>query len=288
MDLTEKVTIDQLATFLLDKFPVQDAEEWDNVGLIRGDGDSALTGIAIALNATPASVDAAAKAECNVLVTHHPPFLGEYPERPPHDAPILDVSLAQGTLAKAEELNIALIVLHTNLDVSHEAMQLPAELTDYEYAGRLILPTDCTCPSHYQGETVLQGCYGSILNTKNDSADNIATLFAQSFHCRARILGKDGRNLKEYVPGNVVFCPGSLDESLGKAALKRGIDIIVCGEAHYHTALELVLAGATLIELGHDASEEPYIGLLEHIISGAFSHLKIVCIETKPLLMSVK
>lgn len=341
MDLKDGAPVAQLCAYLLHKFPGRDAEPWDNVGLLQGDGAAPVNGIAIALNATPETVISAAHAGCNVLVTHHPAFLGKRPQLSFRDTNALDVSLGAATLAKAHKLGISLIALHTNLDVSDEAVRLPAKLTGYEYLDRLtqpaqqkssyqtkpvcylqtalkafarktyegfakVLTPDSSRPSsrsslpsslsssfkplfnYFYDRSCLRGSYGGILNTRSDSADKIAQVFATSYHCHAEILSTDAQNLNKYLPHKVAFCSGSLDGSLGRVALKRGIDLIVCGEVHYHTALELVLAGATLIELGHDASEEPYAMLLDEVITQALPHDKIVRIEASPLLVSVE
>lgn len=337
METTYITTVGQLSAFLLSAFPATDAEPWDNVGLLQGDARTHLKGVAIALNATPHTVEASAQEGCNVLVSHHPAFLGERPALPSRDAHGLDLSIAQTTLAKAQELGVAMISLHTNMDVSDEAIRLPGHLTGYGFIDRLVDPAEQECsrsaktfqhrftaikafakeiPGYFtrvfarsssstslnvlpmptysslanirQAQGSLRGCYGGIFSSSDDSVEKIAETFAESFHCHAQILGDGTLSVAKHNPTSMAFCSGSLDENLGIAALKRGVSLIVCGEVHYHTALNLVLAGATLIELGHDASEEPYVPLLHELISTALSDHKIASIEGRPLLMSVK
>lgn len=44
--------------------------------------------------------------------------------------------------------------------------------------------------------------------------------------------------------------------------VKRGIDVLVCGEVKYHAALEASQQGLCIIELGHDVSELPFARIL--------------------------
>ncbi len=339
METIDITTVGQLSAFLLNMFPATDAEPWDNVGLLQGDARAHLKGVAIALNATAKTIEESAQEGCNVLVSHHPAFLGKRPTLPSRDAYGLDTSIAQATLAKARELDVAIIALHTNLDVSDEAIRLPGHLTGYDFIERVIDPaqqercrfsktfrhrstaikafikdipgyltrtlarssSSSSAPSnllsapirgnlanfpHAQGS--LRGCYGGIFSSSGDSVAKIAESFADRFQCHAQILGAGTLSLARRNPVRMAFCSGSLDKNLGIAALKREVNLIVCGEVHYHTALDLILSGATLIELGHDASEEPYVPLLRELISSVLTNHKIVSIKGKPLLMRVK
>ena len=72
---TFNMTIGGLEKALLKEFPAEDAEKWDRTGLLVGERSLPVTRVAVALDATPAAVAAAAEAGANVLLTHHPAFL---------------------------------------------------------------------------------------------------------------------------------------------------------------------------------------------------------------------
>ncbi|PKQ69698.1 Nif3-like dinuclear metal center hexameric protein [Raineya orbicola] len=84
-------------------------ESYDNAGLIYGNLEANITGILISLDITEAILDEAIRANCNLIVAHHPivfkplkTFTGKnYVER---------------VLIKAIRQNIALYAIHTNLD----------------------------------------------------------------------------------------------------------------------------------------------------------------------------
>lgn len=65
----------ELEAALLAHFPCEDAESWDHVGLSVGEPDAEVTGVAIALDPTPAAVEDAHDGGANVLLTHHPVYL---------------------------------------------------------------------------------------------------------------------------------------------------------------------------------------------------------------------
>ena len=65
----------ELERALLARYPKNDAESWDHVGLSVGDPAAEITGVACALDATEANVQRALEAGANVLLTHHPVYI---------------------------------------------------------------------------------------------------------------------------------------------------------------------------------------------------------------------
>lgn len=118
---SEHVTTGELAKALERRFPAAWAEEWDNVGLVAGERADPVRGVLVTLDATAEAVERAVAAGANVLVTHHPPYLG---------APtVVRAAGAAGALEAAVRLGVAIIALHTNLDRSPEgASALPEAL----------------------------------------------------------------------------------------------------------------------------------------------------------------
>ena len=52
--------------------PADLAESWDNSGLQVGEPAAEVSRIMVALDATPAIIESALQADCQLLVTHHP------------------------------------------------------------------------------------------------------------------------------------------------------------------------------------------------------------------------
>lgn len=98
-----------LADALGERFPLDWAESWDNVGLTVGDPGASLTGVVVTLDATAEGVALAVAQGANMLVTHHPAVL-EMPDR------IMAGRGPSGALEAAVRSGVALYHAHTNLD----------------------------------------------------------------------------------------------------------------------------------------------------------------------------
>ena len=78
---------------------------WDNVGLLVGEPDSAVTGILVTLDVTPAAVAQALEMRMNCIVSHHPIIFHPLKHISARDA--AGLCLANG---------ISVISAHTNYD----------------------------------------------------------------------------------------------------------------------------------------------------------------------------
>lgn len=271
------VTVGDVERYLFSCFPRRDAEVWDRVGLSIGKRKHEVHRIACALNPTPKTIEEAAKRGCNLLVTHHPLFLNP----PKHVSEnLLESGLAGASIAAARKADIAIISMHTNLDVSDVAIRLPGELCGWPFEKRLVQPKKST----FLPSQVLRGSYGGVFNIENLSSHKVLNKLARAYDTHIVV---QGTRMPSRL-SRIAFCSGSLPTAIGKIALKQGIQLIVGGEIGYHQALEIGLAGATLITLGHDSSEEPYAHLLAKLLARAYGPTKIETITEKPLVMSVK
>ncbi|NTU70308.1 MAG: hypothetical protein HGB10_00565 [Coriobacteriia bacterium] len=104
------------------RFPQEWAEDWDRVGLLAGDPEREVTGVALALDPTRGAIEYAARHGANVLLTHHPAFLTPPKWLTPGRG-------SAGVVFTALDAGVALINAHTNLDRSPLAgTLLPAAL----------------------------------------------------------------------------------------------------------------------------------------------------------------
>lgn len=65
----------------------------------------------------------------------------------------------------------------------------------------------------------------------------------------------------------VATATGSASSLIGDA-LAAGAHALVCGEVRYHDAVDAAEAGLAIVEIGHDVSEWPLVGLLGSVVSG--------------------
>lgn len=234
--------IRELEQRLFDRYPATDAESWDHVGLSVGDPSEEVTAVACALDATEANVRRAHELGANVLLTHHPVYI----KAPDCFAPAAtDIPQSASTLYAAAQLGVAIISNHTNLDRSHAARRAPAEL----------FGTTPICSLENPDEPHATGL-GSFFEIDPDSLVEIVHETNKRFDTVARVWGPRSKPCRR-----IAFLGGSLGE-FGEAALRCKADAIITGECGYHVAQDLAIRGLSVILLGHDRSEEPFVEIL--------------------------
>jgi len=61
-----------ILNFLDRKFPLDTACDFDNVGLLIGDGEQKVTKAVVALDCTLSAIETAKANGCELIITHHP------------------------------------------------------------------------------------------------------------------------------------------------------------------------------------------------------------------------
>lgn len=245
-------TVGQLVRGLSSLFDPRDAEPWDRTGLLVGDPSAPLSGVACALDATLDAVRRADSFGANVLLTHHPAYL----EPPAPIGPRASGASASGEVVyEAVRRGIALVNYHTALDVSAPAQDmLPGMLG--------LVRTGVLDPLERNAELG----YGQVCAI--DASESPMKLESLSLRCTS-VFGRAPRvwgDMDETVE-TVVTWTGAAGPA-AELCLARGIDVLVCGEVKYHTALDAASAGLSIIELGHDVSELPFAAVLAEAAAG--------------------
>lgn len=111
--------------------PLQLQEEYDNAGLIIGNGDDQIKGVLICLDITDEVLNEAVNTNCNLIIAHHPLIFTGLKK-------INDSSYPSSCVYKAIQHAISIYAIHTNLDnVSHGVNGKIAEILNLN--GRQIL-----------------------------------------------------------------------------------------------------------------------------------------------------
>ncbi|MDY5336974.1 MAG: Nif3-like dinuclear metal center hexameric protein, partial [Collinsella sp.] len=141
---------------------------------------------------------------------------------------------------------VSIISLHTNLDRSHEARICLSKLLD------------AVPDSSLEHVDDPKACGLGVFATLNDPCTlrDLAARAATAFGSDPRVWGDAERPCR-----TVAILGGSLGD-FGELAIAAGADVIVTGEAGYHVAQDLALRGLSVILLGHDRSEEPFVDIL--------------------------
>ena len=89
--------------------PLQLQEEYDNAGLIIGNGNDRIKGVLICLDVTDEVLNEAINSKCNLIIAHHPLIFSGIKK-------INDSSYPSSCVYKAIQNGINIYAIHTNLD----------------------------------------------------------------------------------------------------------------------------------------------------------------------------
>ena len=152
---------------------------------------------------------------------------------------------------------MALIALHTALDVSPRAARVLPGMLKLAFKGQVLVPV---AGSRRKG-------YGQLCTVRPE--DDPLTLGRLAARCTSvfarapRVWGDFSRELDR-----VVTCTGSAGD-VAHECLRAQADCLVCGEVTYHDALALSQAGRCIVDLGHDTSELPLVAVLADLAEHA-------------------
>ena len=280
--MTLHCTIGELEQLLLGKYPAQDAESWDRTGLLAGDPSCMVSGVAVALDPSVHAIEQAKQAGANVLLTHHPAFL-----QPPESfLPGTSVAQQPGALIYAAlEKGVALMNFHTALDMNEEGLMALPNALGLDYV-RTVQPmpsaTDtgrgygALCgvgavggrevPGAIVDETA-DGVAGAVAAEAIGETAGATDAFAKTV-CQLAQMCKQALGGTPRIWGDaqapvryVVTAQGSAGSILPDV-LALDVDCLICGELKYHDALAYAQAGLSIIEVGHDVSEQPLADVL--------------------------
>lgn len=105
------MTIRDVANYLEEIAPLQQAEDFDNVGLLIGSYDTKVSGVLVTLDTLEETVDEAISNNCNLIVSFHPIIFSGLKK-------INGNSYVERVVLKAIQNNIAIYATHTALDNS--------------------------------------------------------------------------------------------------------------------------------------------------------------------------
>ncbi len=251
-------TVGELEEVLFEAFPLCDAEGWDNCGVAVGNRQTPLEKIAFNLDMSEEAVIAAHEAGCNVLVTHHPPFIKEGPTEfgpsgqveSPGPGRMVFEAIARG---------VNLIAMHTNADRAIATRESFAAKLGYSCAGN--------CEFVFgSGRKADETGLGALLERKEDALtlSELSSLCTREFGGSPRVWGDPERRISR-----IAFLNGSWrDSSLYSACIAEGVDCVIVGETGYHICVD-AQPHLSIIELGHDRSELPIVDVLYDAIRAA-------------------
>ncbi len=228
-------TTNEFTAFLESLAPLRLAEEWDNVGLLVGDRQASVTRVMTCLTITTASAAEAIERQAELIVSHHPlPF-----------RPLKKLTTDNTTgkiLLDLIRHGVAVYSPHTAFDSAASGInQQLADAIGLEKAVPLL-------PAIDDPDQLGSGRYGVLA-----SAATLATVAERlkSFLSidRVRYVGDLQKKIRKIAVG----C-GSGSSFLA-VANRHACDLLVTGEAPFHSCLEAEALGMGLVLVGHFGSE---------------------------------
>lgn len=250
--------VGEIAARIEKRIPLEWAEEWDKPGLSVGDIQDEAAKIAMALDVSCESVERAAAAGCQLLVTHHPAIFRPF-------GTVLYGVPAQKAVALALKNGIALYAAHTNWDVSPEGVNVRlAEALDLAETEPL------QKPAVRNGSWGL-GAIGSLIAPL--STKECMELLTERWHLTdLRAYGDPERRIRKIALG------GGACADLWPLAKEAGADVFITSDARYNERNDALSAGLNMIITDHGETERVALPALESVVE-AVSGLEVETLE---------
>lgn len=248
----------EIIKYLEEFYPKEKAYDWDNVGLQVGSLNSRAKRVLITLDVTKEVVKEAIDLKVDLIISHHPLIF----------KPVFNVQVETPRGWIIHQLikhKIALYSMHTNYDVSEGGM-------NDEFA-RLIGLTN----KEVLDEQEQIGLIGNINETSFD--DFIARLHQEFDISDIKLIG----NRKDRI-SKIAFSLGSGSHHMAPAKRKNA-DVFLTGDVTYHTALDAIQMGLTILDIGHYA-EKIFKKAILRLITEQFSEVEVLisAVNTNPYL----
>lgn len=251
-------TVADVCRYLESFAPTALAEDWDNVGLLLGDRKDSVDSIMTCLTVTTDVVEEAISQEVDLLVTHHPiPFKGI--KRISTDSPTGKL------LWNLASNGIAVYSPHTAFDSARGGINQQLAVGMNLKGVQPLLPLED--PGHEALQGLGTGRFGDCESmTLSRLAANVAEfLNVQGLH----VVGDTESEVSRVGIG----C-GSAGEFI-RPASRAGCQVLLTGEARFHTCLEAEALGIAMILPGHFASERFALETLATQLASEFTDTKV-------------
>lgn len=218
----------EIYDFLDSVSPFELQEKWDNSGLLVGNFEDEIKQVYISIDLDEELLESI--EENSLVITHHPLIFSAL-KRVNFD------SYSTKLLKTLIQKNIALISMHTNIDVTHLNKYVATNILDLDMI---------------EGEGYI--CYANV----NDTFANFAN----------KISSKLGLEYLKYVKCSEEVKKVALVTGAGMSMIDQvEADCFLTGDIKYHDAMEAKSRGISLIDIRHYESEKHFSPLLEGLLS---------------------
>ncbi len=230
--------------FLNKKFPIDTACDFDNVGLLLGDGEQAVTKAVIALDCTTDVIDNAIANGCDLIITHHPVIFEPLKK-------VLKGSIVYNVIRN----NLSVISMHTNLDVGEGGVN--------DSLCELLSPLSIETVVASDGYA-LKKCFISPV-TADDLAENLKSTLGGCIkytYCKKEIK-------------TVLVCSGSGGNFINEV-LNFDCDALITADVKHSQFLEAQRLGVCLFDAGHFNTEDVVVEPLKAMLEKQFQEIQFI------------
>ncbi|WP_022819808.1 Nif3-like dinuclear metal center hexameric protein [Fusobacterium russii] len=225
-----------------EKFPLVNAEDWDNVGLLVGDINKEIKKIQFSIDATVEAIENAIKLNVDMIITHHPIIFKAIKS-------IREQETLGKKLRKLIKNDINVYCIHTNLDSTKNG------LNDWVLKKIGIEESKILDLNEEKGSGI------GRLYTLEEETKLINYIQKLKKDLSIRDLRVISKNLDKNVR-KVALINGSA-MSYWRLAKAKNVDLFITGDIGYHDALDALENGLSVIDFGHYESENFFDELLK-------------------------
>lgn len=237
--------------YLNDLFPVSDALDFDNVGILVGNPEKTVKNCLISLDCNLETVKNAKENGCELIITHHPVIFEP-----------LKTVLSGSVQYELIKNDISVISMHTNLDVGIGGVN--DKLCE-------VLALDEISPVvASDGYLLKSGVISPI------SAKNLAERIKEQLGGFVKFVD-GGKEIKK-----VLVCSGSGGGYI-EDAINLGFDALITADIKHHHFLVAHDNGVSLFDAGHFNTEDIIVEDLAEKLKGQFNEIQFNTFHSKAI-----
>lgn len=248
------ITVNDILNYLKGEYPLETACDFDNVGLLVGNGDNCVPKAVVCLDCDINAVNYAKQIGANLIITHHPVIFDG-----------LKTVLLGSVVYQLVRCDISVISMHTNLDIAAdgvtvrlcEAIGLKNVQNFVAHDGFLIRAAKCDVSTADALALRIKSALGDLVRYV-DSGKPIHRVLVCS--------GSGGSYLEDVVSG--------------------GYDALISADIKHNVFIDAANCGVTVFDAGHYATENVVIKPLCLKLSDVFADVDFV-VFNNPKLKSV-
>ena len=240
--------------------PLELAEDWDNVGLLIGSEDDAISSAMTCLTLTPDVAAEAIRKQAQLIVTHHPVLFRAVKQ--------LTTATSEGRmLLDLIRAGVAVYSPHTSWDSAQAGINRQlAQLLGLRSARPLRPKLQPMAEDGTVAQPIGAGRFGDLSRAMS-LGDFVELVKRQLGVTNTQFVGDPEREVCR-----VGVACGAAAEFMRDAA-REGCDALLTGEARFHSCLEAQSLGIALIIPGHYATERPAMVRLAGFLKAQFPDL---------------